>query len=255
MNRHIITSSPWGFRFYKLNDYAKTLKETGIRDLCLMIGDGFPLCVSGGTNGGKTAGKILADSGCRAIEAAIRKEMPEDLKLAAATGAKYARICEIWEHDEETFQAITALVRSVGEKAADLGLTVIVENHGGLLATSDDCVRFFETVGLPNVKLNYDAANFIHYGGEDAVSALRKTAEFTGFAHLKSVTSLKFKQGGFCRICDGAMDYGALMRELLTRFSGPLCLEYENPDDAGQGTADDMRALTRIISEIEKQRS
>ena len=64
--------------------------------------------------------------------------------MIAAVGAEYLRICEVWEHTEEEFRRVSVKLKELGRRAGDLGLKVIVENHGGLMATSEDCLRLFE---------------------------------------------------------------------------------------------------------------
>jgi len=72
--------------------------------------------------------------------------------------------------------------------------------------------------------------------------------EFIVFVHLKNV---KEKDGcrSYCRIGEGMIDY----KKLLSRFakdsySGPLCLEYEEPIDVEKGTKDDISSLNALIS-------
>jgi sugar phosphate isomerase/epimerase len=101
---------------------------------------------------------------------------------------------------------------------------------------------------MDNVKLNYDAANFLHYGGEDALAALKATRDIIGFTHLKNVTESGFGKGKFCRVADGVIDYAAILKELSSFYNGCLCLEYEEPSDVVQGTSDDLAALKQIIS-------
>ncbi|MBE6387221.1 MAG: sugar phosphate isomerase/epimerase [Lentisphaerae bacterium] len=252
MDRFYFSSSPWGFRFFELPDYCRTLKEIGIDRLSLMVGaaDGFPQALKGGSKNASLFRDTFASSGVSALETAMLLDGDDDdIKLIADIGSKYLRICEVWEHTPESFKAVSDKLRSLGRKAADRGLEVIVENHGGLMATSEDCLKLFEKVGLDNVKLNYDAANFIHYGGEDPVSAWKAVREITGFTHLKSVSEIGFHQGVFCRIKEGVLDYKAIMQEIINSdYSGCLCLEYEKPEDVISGTSDDLASLKALIS-------
>ena len=247
----VFSSSPWGFRFFELPDYCRTLKSTGIDQLSFMVGpeDGFPQALKGGSAKAAEIRDVITQNGVSALECAMLLDgTDDDVRLIAGIGAKYLRICEIWEHTPESFADVTGKLQLLGKKAADLGLTVIVENHGGLMADSSDCLRLFEAVGMDNVKLNYDAANFLHYGGEDALAALKATRDIIGFTHLKNVTESGFGKGKFCRVADGVIDYAAILKELSSFYNGCLCLEYEEPSDVVQGTSDDLAALKQIIS-------
>ena len=251
MDRFCFSSSPWGFRFFSTEDYCRTLREIGIDQLSFMVGpeDGFPQALKGGSANASAICDLLAANRVSALETAMLLDgNDDDIELIAKIGSKYLRICEIWEHTPESFKTISGKLRTLGEKAADFGLTVIVENHGGLMATSSDCLNLFEAIALDNVKLNYDAANFIHYGGEDAVEAWKKVKDITGFTHLKSVSEIGFGKGVFCRIKDGAMDYNAIMQEIKSSdYSGCLCLEYEKPEDVIAGTQDDLTSLKALL--------
>ena len=247
----VFSSSPWGFRFFELPDYCRTLKSIGIDRLSFMVGpqDGFPQALKGGSAKAAEIRDVITQNGVSALECAMLLDgTDDDVRLIAGIGAKYLRICEIWEHTPESFADVTGKLQLLGKKAADYGLTVIVENHGGLMADSSDCLRLFETVGMDNVKLNYDAANFLHYGGEDALAALKATRDIIGFTHLKNVTESGFGKGKFCRVADGVIDYAAILKELSSFYNGCLCLEYEEPSDVVQGTSDDLAALKQIIS-------
>jgi len=246
MKNGFFSSSPWGFRFLSTEEYCRTLRGIGMDRLCFMVGpqDGFPQALKGGSANAGFYRDLFAANGVSALETAMALDGTlDDVKMIAAVGAEYLRICEIWEHSEEEFKRISAKLKVLGQYAGDLGLTVIVENHGGLMATSEDCLRLLEVVNEPNVKLNYDAANFIHYGGEDALEALKATREIIGFTHLKNVSEFGLMKGFFCRVSQGCLDYVPLPSELQKFYKGCLCLEYEKPEDAEAGTRDDLAAI------------
>ncbi len=250
MQPFFFSSSPWGGRFFELPDYCRMMKSLGLDRLCFMVGpaDGFPQALKGGAKNAGVIRDILAANGVSALETAMMLDGEEDdVRLIAGIGAEYLRICEVWEHTPESLKVISAKLRELGKRAEGVGLTVIVENHGGLLADSADCRRFFEAVGLDNVKLNYDAANFLHYGGEDPLAALKEVREWVGFTHLKSVSKAGFGAGTFCRLREGVIDYRAILDELATFYRGCLCVEYENPADVAAGTADDLAELRRLV--------
>ena len=249
MEHHYFSSSPWGFRFLETADYCRALKSLGLNKLCFMLGpqDGFPQALKGGSAQAGKYRELFAAEGVEALEVAMSLDgTADDVKTIAAVGATYLRICEIWPHTEEEFARVTGRLHELGRQAVEFGLTVIVENHGGLMATSADCLRLFEAIGLDNVMLNYDAANFVHYGGEDALAALKATRGIIGFTHLKNVSENGFQKGVFCRVREGVIDYHAILAELKTFYSGCLCLEYENPEDVLNGTADDLAALKAL---------
>ncbi|MBR0458989.1 MAG: sugar phosphate isomerase/epimerase [Victivallales bacterium] len=245
------SSSPWGFRFLETADYCHALKSLGMTCLCFMLGpqDGFPQAIKGGSLNALAYRELFAREGVSALEVAMLLDgTDDDVLTIARLGATYLRICEVWEHTPEELQRVSQRLRHLGQQAAEHGLTVIVENHGGLMATSEDCIRLLEAVGLSNVTLNYDAANFLHYGGEDPLDALKAVRDFVGFTHLKNVSEAGFHKGVFCRVRDGVIDYAPILAELRSFYQGCLCLEYEKPEDALQGTSDDLASLQALLT-------
>ena len=241
----LLTSSPWGFRFFAPDDYFRTMKSLGIDELCLLGGEPgtFPLTLPGGAEGGKRFRDAMAAAGVSALEAAIPLDRPRDLESAAASGARYLRICEVWERDPESFRSVVRRIRELGERANDAGMRLIVENHGGLLADADDCLRFFDAAGTDRALLNFDGANFLAFAGQEPLAALRKLRGCIGFVHLKNVGA----DQKFSPLADGVIDYRPIVAELRT-LGVPLAVEYEDPDNAARGTADDLAELRRLLA-------
>lgn len=241
----LLTSSPWGFRFFTPDVYFRTMKSLEIDELCLLGGEpgAFPLTLPEGAEGGKRFRDAMAAAGVSALEAAIPLDRPGDLVTVAAAGARYLRICEVWERDPESFRNVVRRIGELGKRAADAGMRLIVENHGGLLADADDCLRFFDAVGTDRALLNFDGANFLAFAGQDPLAALRKLRGCIGFAHLKNV-------GGdrkFCRLAEGVIDCRPIVAELRA-IGVPLAVEYEDSENIVRGTADDLAELRRMLA-------
>ncbi|MDD2710762.1 MAG: sugar phosphate isomerase/epimerase [Verrucomicrobiae bacterium] len=242
-----ITSSPWGFRFHAFDRYARYLKSIGITDLCLMFGapEKFPLAVRPTKEAAEECRKHADDLGVNLIEIATTMDYQTELPLAVGLGVKYFRVCDIWEDTEENFQKIVKMLRDMGAQAQKPGLMVIVENHGGLMAKAAACRRLMETVGMPNVRLNYDPANFEYYG-EDPVEALDEIKPFIGFIHCKNVR-YEIGKPRYCRIAEGVIDYSRIFKALPMGDAFPVCLEYEDSADAEKGTLDDLNSMRMCL--------
>jgi sugar phosphate isomerase/epimerase len=125
-----------------------------------------------------------------------------------------------------------ALLRNVGPlaaRAADLGLTLALENPGNgrrnLLDTGALGARLVERLGLPNVGLNYDFGNLLtHLRGqvrpeEDFPAALPRTVHL----HVKDAA----RQGPwwvFPEVGQGAVDYRRILSDPRIRDL-PISLE------------------------------
>lgn len=238
-----ITSSPWGFRFFEFADYCKFMKSIGINQICGMFGDGFPLSIRKTEKDIEECLIIAEGVGVSFVEVATTGlDFEIELPLAAKLGVKYFRVCDIWEDSETTFNEVTSILKKMGDAAKEFDITVIVENHGGLLAKTANCKRFFEKINNNNVGLNYDPANFLYYG-EEPIEAYKQLNTFIKFVHLKNVKYVDNKPQ-YCRIKDGEINYALLLDLILPEYKGFLCLEYEDENDVKDGTKDDFDFLS-----------
>ena len=244
-----ISSSPWGFRFMSLAEFSAEMRKLGITRICTMFGDSakLPLAIAPSQKGVSAAKRTASDAGVEIMETAISlTDCARQIPLAAQLGASYVRICEVWEDSPAEFEKVSENLRKAGRMAANCGRVLIVENHGGLMRTAESCGALLEKAGVENVKLNYDAANFLYYG-EDPFKAWDALKDIVGFTHLKNI---KWKGGrlSYCRIKDGLIDYSSLLgRFAKDGYKGILSLEYEEPADAVAGTKDDLASLENSI--------
>lgn len=249
MDMSRISSSPWGFRLMDLSKFSKFMNGLGITKVCAMFGDParFPLAISPDIRGVRDAKGVFASCGVSALEVAISVEgYASQIPLAAELGASYVRVCEIWDASPSEFERVSSLLGQAGALAAKHGLVLIVENHGGLMREAEACRALFEKSGCSNVKLNYDPANFLFYG-EDPVRAWDALKGFVAFAHLKDV-KVEGVRRSYCRIGEGIIDYKSIFaRFAKDAYSGPLCLEYEEPSDVFEGTSDDLASLKLLL--------
>ena len=244
--RTTITSSPWGFRELTPKDYCRAARGLGLESICMMVGDpaAWPLAIASSPRAAKEAKDIAEGHGLRILEAAIRLDCPGDIDTALAMGAAFIRVCEVWEPGDVPLPAVGAKL-AAARAALPAGTTLIVENHGGLMADAAGCARLLDAAG-PDVKLNFDAANFVHFGGQEPLAALQALRGKVGFMHVKNVTSTRKGEGGFCGIAEGRIDYRPLLA-LVAGLDVPLAVEHEDPADPERGTAADLAALRRLL--------
>lgn len=244
------TSSPWGFRFWDFERYCKFMKKIGINDICIHFGDSnkFPLAFSTDKNLIEKNKKIAENNGVKFLEASITYNYKEEIPFITYLGAKYVRLCDIWEDSEESFKRVVNLLKKIGQIANDYNLILIVENHGGLMKEGRKCKKLIEEVGMENVKINYDPANFLYYG-EDPLIALDYILPYIGFTHFKNV---KYENGKpkYCRLSEGVIDYKKIFEKLLPSYNGYIGLEYEEPKDVEEGTIDDFEYIKKILKEV-----
>lgn len=121
-----------------------------------------------------------------------------------------------------------ARLREVGDRAARYGVTVALETHPDLCTNAEEMLRTMNGVNHPNVRINFDTANIYYYNeGLDAVTELRKVADFVVSVHLKD-TNGGYRTWFFPALGEGIVDFPSVFRLLNERgFTGPFTLEIE----------------------------
>lgn len=123
---------------------------------------------------------------------------------------------------EEHLDALGERLRSVLPLAADLGVTIAVENHQD--ATSDDLLGLAGRVDShPAFGVTLDTGNALAVG-EDPVEYARRVAPLVRHAHLKDYT-IHFAPEGYrlvrCAAGDGVIDFPAILA-VLNETGSPL---------------------------------
>jgi sugar phosphate isomerase/epimerase len=253
-----LTSSPWGFRFTPLEEQCRWLHAHGFAWVCGQFAD-FPGALPMTSDAAAmervrdlTRGFGLQYASCNANgDFMVREGLEEQVRLAgheidlaAILKPEVIIVFAGWQDraDEAVYDQVTGALRQVARHAARYGLTVALENHGGLTRTAAQCNRLLKAVGEPNIGLNYDPANFAMYG-EDPLRALDALEVPVVFTHLKSLKPLDGKKV-YCRLREGEIDYLPILRRLRRDYPGSYALEYEDPADVFAGTADDLETLT-----------
>jgi sugar phosphate isomerase/epimerase len=92
-------------------------------------------------------------------------------------------------------------IPAIGGRAAELGLTVALENHGDLIDRGGQILTAIAEIGLPCVRVNYDTGNAWYYakGDLNPVNELAQVASVVAHVHLKTP-----------RVEDGLMRWVAL---------------------------------------------
>lgn len=138
---------------------------------------------------------------------------------------------------DDAAKAIERAIEGMKESlayAAKRGVTLALENHGGITATPDLILKLVRAVDAPNFGVNLDTGNF---HTEDPYGDLVKLAPYAVNVQVK--TEMK-RPGKPTEEADLAKLIG-LLRE--ARYSGYVVLEYEAKEDP-------MKAVPRHIKEL-----
>ena len=138
--------------------------------------------------------------------------------------------------EEEQLALMADGLRQLGEKAAERGLNVLVENHGGYSSHGEWVARLMQTVDLPNVGTLPDFGNWYpddEYGGPPRVAGVEATSyydrykgvlEMMPFAKGVSAKSYDFDTEGNDTRTDFLRMLGIVKEQ---GFSGYVGIEYE----------------------------
>jgi len=267
-----ITSSPWGFRKTPLINQCRVLQSLGMQYICGQFFAG-EVGLFNPDIGSEDIDKTLQTIQSFGLQYAsfnvngdfmVRQGLDEEVRRCCSEIDQAAQfkpeviiLFAGWQDrsDDAVYDQVIAALQTVCRHAAGYGLTVALENHGGLTTTSEQCNRILHGVGEPNIGLNYDAANFEFYG-IDPFQALCSLSVPIVFTHFKSV---RLTAGGgreYCRLRDGYIDYEPIIKELKLRdYDGFWAAEYEEPADVVEGTSDDLDSLKELLGVNFRERS
>ena len=282
-----LAAAAWGFRKMDLPEYFAAARSIGLDYVEVNLGPNSPGHLPFDTTGADLAAalrqaedaevQIVALAGgnnfaADDLDAEIAK-VKAQIDMCEALGAEVLRIFAGWvgaaEYTDATFERISGGLGEVGSYAADRGVSVSMENHGGVTATGAQCRRLLTDaleaggdlvnfsfapvtamMGPAPVGLNYDPANFRH-AGEDPLSALMVTVELINYSHWKDVRYDGDKPE-YCAVGEGVIDWEPIVAELLAGgYDGYWAIEYEEAGDVVRGTRDSAEYLRKIVSSLD----
>lgn len=140
-------------------------------------------------------------------------------------------------------RAFLERIRPLADEAAQDGIEICLETHGGLLATGQISKALIAEIGKPNIGINYDPGNVIHYGD------VRPENDLPGAVDKVSHMHVKDQIGGvgvwnFPTVGTGEVDFPALFKTLdEAGFDGPCSVEIEFQGEPWPTLADVDKAM------------
>ena len=114
--------------------------------------------------------------------------------------------------------------RELGPIARDLGVLLVVKQHGGETGTGEACAAITKEVNDPGIMVNFDAGNVMDYLNVDPIADLKKCAGEVRSFCIKDHRN--FPKSEDCGPGFGEIDHYKLLN--LVAFTGltmPLCCE------------------------------
>jgi sugar phosphate isomerase/epimerase len=165
------------------------------------------------------------------------------IDYAAMLGAPVIRIfagsVPQWDSEEAALERCVAGINESLQYAAQKGVVLALENHGGITATADQLLAIVERVDRsPWFGVNFDSGNF---HSADPYAELERIAPYAMNAQLKvSVTAAGQRQPtDFARVVDILKQAG---------YRGYLVLEYEEQDEPRERIPAILNQLRELIA-------
>lgn len=195
------------------------------------------------------------------LDDAKRQQEIEDIEkvidACAYLGAHYIRIYggNLQAGDTEALPErrarLVEAMRTLGDKAAEKDVTLVIENHFNTMCVSaKESADMIAEINHPNVRILYDQANLSFTGKEDYRTAIAIQQQYVAYMHVKD---LVFKEGVefssdevshpdeskrnvYSRIVgEGVVPWPEILKSVKEHgYDGWLSMEYErrwHPDD------------------------
>lgn len=144
---------------------------------------------------------------------------------------------------EEQLELAADGLRRLSEFGASHGISVIVENHGGLSSNGKWLAAVIQQVDLPNCGTLPDFGNF-NLGGGRSYDKYQGVAELMPFAKAVSAKSYDFDSQGN----ETAIDYRRMMKIVLDAgYHGWVGIEYEG---SRLSEPDGIRATKKLLETV-----
>lgn len=208
-------------------DYLHSLKRR-----CLVQG----VDVSGAAVGSKLT---LAFEDERAAEVRMVKEwLGHAVELGAPELRFFAGVTPEGHSDEEAFNWAVAALKECVPVAADKGVVMALENHGGITTTSAQVIRLIEAVDSPWLRVNLDTGNYGMDPEVDPYEGMRRVAPLSVTAHHK--VAMRTPTG------KEPVDVDRVVSTLHEAgYRGFLNIEYEEEDDP-------MSGVPRVVEQLRR---
>ena len=207
--------------------YLNSLKRR-----CLIRG----VDVSGAAVGCKLT---LAEDDERAEQVAMVKEwLGHAVTLGAPQMRVFAGATPEGHTDDEAFDWAVAAFKECVPAAAEAGVVMALENHGGITSTSAQVTRLIEAVDSEWLRVNLDFGNYGFDPDVNPYEAMRRVANLAVSAHHKVFmrTPAGERPVDLKRVVDLLRDVG---------YRGYINIELEGDEDA-------MTGVPRVVDELRR---
>ncbi len=128
---------------------------------------------------------------------------------------------------EEDKAAFMKHIFDLADYAARRNVFLALEVHGDIMATGQMSIPLIKQINRANVRINYDTANCVFYGGVQAVDDIRPVVPYLAHIHLKDTRGAK-GVWDFPAIGEGKVDFARIFSILKEEgYVNPFSVEIE----------------------------
>lgn len=184
---------------------------------------------------------------CNLMDTQRIGDFEDNIRLAAFFGCTYivssigeAHLKDRTVADNRTVaQHIKALLPTLQK----YGLTLVLETHGTVHGTGAVLSDIVRKIGSERVKINYDTANVIFYGGVDPCTDLKNCVRDVGYLHLKDKCGAQ-KEWNFPAPGKGDIDFPCIFKTFKdAQNESPFSIEIEFTKEGPKDLAEIDRAV------------
>ena len=150
------------------------------------------------------------------------------------------------------YPAISDRVREVAADLAGFDVELLMETGQ---EPAEELLAFLDDIAVPNVHINFDAANMILYGAGDPIHAISVLGKHIKHVHVKDAlpsSSPGETWGQEVAFGNGVVETTAFWRALeAVNYAGPLAIERE----AGNDRMGDVRHAISVLRRLESSSS
>lgn len=171
-------------------------------------------------------------------------------RLKQAAAAKVGQVLTFGHTKGGNREVWVERLKKLGPIARDLGVLLVVKQHGGETGTGEACASIVRDVADEGVKVNYDAGNVLDYLNVDPIPDLKKCAEEVRSFCVKDHRN--WPKDEDCGPGLGEIDHYKLLHPVaFTGRTMPLCCEnISAPLVARPTTPEGVDALARRAREF-----
>ena len=157
---------------------------------------------------------------------------------------------------DDALGRITDVLGEIAAEAGKYGVTLALENHGGLPCTGEEQVDVIRKVNSEHLRATVDIGNYM-VCGQEAVEGATIAAPYAAYVHVKDMRKRKSSKTPWgwehdsCVVGSGAVDVQGCLGALAgTGYDGYVAIEYEAREEESSGVPRSVEFVRQALAAI-----